>query len=153
MSFCVYEMSRGCGSVPDPVIGCVPFDPKYIGQYKEQYNLAFYPMRKALDIRPYNWYSTYDAILEKSSDIYLLTSADELLGSVACYGNEIDDLFVSSSHLRCGYGRKLLIWAMNHIASLGYDKMVIHVAEWNQGAVHMYITEGFEIVKKEIISV
>ena len=41
MSFCVYEMSRGCESVPDTDIICVPLDERYIVQYKEQYNLAF----------------------------------------------------------------------------------------------------------------
>ena len=73
--------------------------------------------------------------------------------TVACYGNEIDDLFVSESNLRHGYGRKLLIWALNQIASRGYKKCVVHVAEWNQGAVRMYLNEGFEIAKKEIISI
>ena len=73
--------------------------------------------------------------------------------TVACYGNEIDDLFVSESNLRHGYGRKLLIWALNQIASRGYKKCVVHVAEWNQGAVRMYLNEGFKIVKKEIISI
>lgn len=153
MSFCVYEMSRGCESVPDTDIICVPLDERYIVQYKEQYNLAFYPMRKALNIRPYSWFNDYGPILEKASDIYIFTRGNELVGSVACYGNEIDDLFVSESNLRHGYGRKLLIWALNQIASRGYKKCVVHVAEWNQGAVRMYLNEGFEIAKKEIISI
>ena len=92
-------------------------------------------------------------MLEKASDIYIFTRGNELVGAVACYGNEIDDLFVSESNLRHGYGRKLLIWALNQIASRGYKKCVVHVAEWNQGAVRMYLNEGFEIVKKEIISI
>ncbi len=110
-------------------------------------------MRKALDIKPYDWYNNSSLIMDISSDIYILTEKNELIGSVACCGNEIDDLFVSEFHRHKGYGRQLLIWAMDHIASCGYKEMVIHVAEWNQNAVQMYKKEGFEIVKIEIISV
>lgn len=44
---------------------------------------------------------------------------EELIGSVACYGNEIDDLFVVGAYRHKGYGKQLLIWAMDHIASSG----------------------------------
>ena len=70
---------------------------------------------------------------------------------MACYGNEIDDLFVSETHLRRGYGRELLLWAMDCIRSRGYDEIVLHVAAWNEGAVRMYRREGFVITKSEII--
>ncbi len=110
-------------------------------------------MREALDIRPYDWYHDCSQILDKASNIFILTAGNELIGSVACYGNEIDDLFVCDGYRYKGYGRQLLIWAMNHIASCGYGEMIIHVAEWNQNAVRMYKNEGFEIVKTEVISV
>ena len=42
---------------------------------------------------------------------------------------------------------------MDHIVSSGYDTTIIHVAEWNQNAVQMYLKEGFEIVQTEVISV
>ena len=51
-------------------------------------------MRKALDIEPYNFLSDYSQIEDKIKDIYLLTIENEIIGSVACYGNEIDDLIV-----------------------------------------------------------
>ena len=41
---------------------------------------------------------------------------------------------------------------MDHIASQGYDELILHVAEWNQGAVQMYMNEGFVIVKTDVIS-
>ena len=52
-----------------------------------------------------------------------------------------------------GYGKLLLIWAMDHIASSGDDELILHVAEWNRSAVQMYKNEGFGIVKTDVISV
>lgn len=153
MSFCVYEMRRDIKDIPAVEVCCIPFDKQYLEQYRLMYNAAFRPMREALDIKPYDWYDDFSKILEKSSDIYILTEGKDLIGSVACYGNEIDDLFVSDSFRNKGYGKQILIWAMDHIESCGYDTMIIHVAEWNQNAVQMYLKEGFEIVKTEVISV
>ncbi len=151
--FIVYEMRYGCKDIPENEIECIPFDERYLGQYKALYNASFRPMRKALDIRPYDWYADDRAILSKADEINLLTEGDELIGSVSCIGSEIDDLFVNESCRHKGYGRKILIWAMNKIASKGFDEAVIHVAEWNEGAVRLYLAEGFEITKKEQIGI
>ncbi len=153
MSFRVYAMRRDSKEIPPAEISCVPFDEQYLEQYKTMYNAAFRPMREALNIKPYDWYHDSSNILDKAADIYILVTEKELIGSVACYGNEIDDLFVSDSFRHKGYGKQLLIWAMDHIASCGYDEMVIHVAEWNRNAFQMYKNTGFEIVKTEDISV
>ena len=153
MSFRVFEMRRDSKEIPSVEISCIPFDEQYLEQYMSEYNAAFRPMREALNIRPYDWYQDGRKILEKAPDIYILTAKNELIGSVACYGNEIDDLFVCDSFRHKGYGKQLLIWAMNHLSSCGYNEMVIHVAEWNRNAVQMYMDAGFKIVKTEDISV
>ena len=126
-------------------IKCGPFEEKFLRAYIEAYNAAFHPMREALDRKPYDWYSDDAAILEKQKDIYLLTDGDTLIGSVACYVNEIDDLFVTGASRGKGYGKKLLLWGMNHIREQGYEEIVLHVAEWNGAAVKMYLDVGFAI--------
>ena len=151
--FAVYEMRRSCKDIPENKIECIPFDEKFLGQYKVLYNAAFRPMRETLDIKPYDWYGNDRAILSKAHEINLLTDGDELIGSVSLIGNEIDDLFVSDPRRREGYGRKILIWAMNQLASQGAEEFVIHVAEWNAGAVKLYLDEGFEIAKKDQIGI
>lgn len=153
MSFRVYEMRRFCKDIPAVGISCILFDKQYLEQYKIGYNAAFRPMREALNIKPYDWYHDSNKILDKSSDIYLLVEDEVLIGSVACYGNEIDDLFVIDGYRHNGYGKQLLIWAMDHIASSGYDELILHVAEWNRSAVQLYMNEGFRIVKTDVISV
>lgn len=149
--FTVYEMIWNKDEIPGSKIDCIPFDKRFVGEYKDSYNAAFYPMREALDIRPYNWYSDESNILSKADDIYLLTDKDVLIGSVACYGNEIDDLFVCSKYRGKGIGKELLIWAMDHIRKKGHEEIIIHVADWNERAVQMYKDSGFVIVKTEQI--
>jgi len=53
-----------------------------------------------------------DEIIEKVKDIYLLIHQGELIGSIACYGNEIDDLIVNKKFQHKGYGKQLLLWGM-----------------------------------------
>lgn len=50
---------------------------------------------------------------------------------------------------RQGLGQKLLSWGMNHVREQGYDEIILHVAEWNQNAVKLYLKTGFMIRKKE----
>lgn len=137
--------------LPVADICCIPFDERFIEEYKTFYNAAFYPMRKALGIKPYNWYSNLEDIRALSSDIYLLTEGDELIGAVACYGNEVDDLFVCGKYKGQGYGRKLLYWAMDKIRASGYNDIVLHVAKWNENACKLYESAGFVITKTEDI--
>ncbi len=150
--FIVYEMLFEKTDIPSPEIECISLTGKaldeYREQYKEAYNAAFRPMREALGIRPYDWFSEGGAEVKYNPDVFLLIIDGELAGSVACYGDEIDDLFVSDSFRNKGYGRKLLVWAMNYLFSRGYREVWLNVAEWNEHAVQMYLNAGFVIVRK-----
>ena len=81
----------------------------------------------------------------------LLNGEGDIIGSVACRGNEIDDLFVSQKYRGRGYGKALLLWAMNHIRLHSRESITLHVAEWNSAAVKLYISAGFEIAKTETL--
>ena len=50
-----------------------------------------------------------------------------------------------------GYGRKLLLWGMNHIREKNDDPITLHVAAWNQGALRLYESIGFAVRNKERI--
>lgn len=153
--FTVYEMRFGKKDIPSPEIECVPFEGEVFDEYREQYessyNAAFRPMREALDIKPYNWFSDGGAVVKENRDIWLLIVDGVFIGSAACYGNEVDDLFVREEYLGKGYGRKLLIWAMNNMINKGYNGIILHVAKWNERAVQMYLSEGFVIAGEEEI--
>lgn len=146
-----YEMYWDEQGIPISDICCVPFAEEYFEEYKSIYNACFYPMRKALDIEPYNWYLDYSQMADKAANVYLLLADGQIVGSVACLGNEIDDLIVRTSEQKKGYGEQLLLWAINHIRQKNDALITLHVAEWNQGALRLYEKVGFMIRSKEKI--
>ena len=76
---------------------------------------------------------------------------DTVVGSVACYGNEIDDLIVNKTYQNNGLGRKILLWAIKNIRNNSDEPIVLHVAKWNEKALKLYLDNGFKISKIEKI--
>ena len=149
MEIIAYEMKYTKDYVERSNIDCIPFGLEYFQEYMRIYNECFYEMRKALDVQPYDFLNDYNQIVEKVKDIYLLVSKGEIVGSVACYGNEIDDLIVNKKFQHKGYGKQLLLWGMQHIRENNNEAITLHVAKWNDKAVMLYEKEGFEIAKIE----
>ena len=148
MEVLVYEMKYTNAHVPQSDIACIPFRTEFFQEYMRIYNECFYEMRKALDIQPYHFLREFQQIAGKSKDIYLLIDQGEIIGSVACYGNEIDDLIVNRKFRHRGYGRQLLLWGMGHIRERSGEPITLHVAEWNRGALMLYKKIGFEVAKQ-----
>ena len=147
-SFYAYELQyTEKDSIIDEV-SITPFSEKYYSQYKLIYNECFYEMRESLDIQPYNFYSDIDQIRDKMANIFMLIHNETLIGSVGCYDAEIDDLFVNKQFQNKGYGRTLLLWAIHHIRIYTDKPITIHVAEWNQNALKLYMKNGFVVAKR-----
>ena len=151
MEIIAYEMKYEKDPIEKSDIKCIPFSQKYFQQYMKIYNACFYEMRKSLDIEPYNFLSGYIQIGEKSKDIFLLVSEEEIIGSVECYGNEIDDLIVNKKFQNKGYGKQLLLWGMNHIRQISNEPILLHVAKWNEKALRLYEKVGFDITNIESV--
>ena len=145
MEILAYEMKYMKVDIEKSRVSCIPFEKQCFQQYMKIYNACFYEMRKALDIKPYDFLSDYKQIREKSKDIFLLMSGEEIIGSVACYGNEIDDLIVNAKYQNRGYGKQLLLWGMNHIRQISNEPISLHVAKWNEKALRLYEKAGFDI--------
>ena len=151
MEIIAHEMQFYKKIIEPSKIQCIPFETSYFEEYMPIYNECFYEMRKTLDIEPYNFLHDYEQIASKVPDIYLLVNEDEIIGSVACYGNEIDDLIVNKKYQHKGYGSQLLLWGMNHIREKNDEPILLHVAEWNKDALKLYKKTGFEITNTERI--
>lgn len=149
MEIIAYEMKYEKDPIEKSDIKCIPFSQKYFQQYMKIYNACFYEMRKSLDIKPYHFLSNYEQIREKSKDIFLLISETEIIGSVTCYGSEIDDLIVNRKFQHKGYGKQLLLWGMNYIRQSSNEPISLHVAKWNEKAVILYEKVGFVITNTE----
>ncbi|MCA5964579.1 GNAT family N-acetyltransferase [Blautia sp. RD014234] len=50
--------------------------------------------------------------------MFILEDNKKIIGSVAVYGNEIDDLIVAKSHQRRGYGERLLKFAVSYLQKI-----------------------------------
>ena len=148
MAINAYEMKYINAMVEQSNIVCIPFEKKYFQEYMRIYNECFFDMRKALDIHPYNFLNAYEQIAEKVEDIYLLVDRGELIGSIACYGNEIDDLIVNKKFQHRGYGKQLLLWGMQRIREKSREPITLHVAKWNENALMLYKKTGFVISLK-----
>ncbi len=146
-SFCVFEMEYTSG-VPAVDIVPVPFSDELYSQYEHIYNECFLEMRRALGIEPYSFYSDISQLADKRDSIFLLMDGGIITGSVACLGNEIDDLIVNKLYQGKGFGRKLLMWATAHIREQSDAPIRLTVAEWNQRAYRLYLQSGFRVVKK-----
>ena len=147
-SFFAYEMQYvGVSPIIDGV-SIIPFSEEYYSQYERIYNECFYEMREALDVKPYNFYSDIEQIRDKMANIFMLIHNGTLIGSVGCYGTEVDDLFVNKQFQNKGYGKTLLLWAIHHIRAYTDEPITIHVAEWNQNALKLYARNEFIVTKK-----
>lgn len=151
MEILAYTMRYNHKLVEKTEIACVPMKKIYFEEYRKIYNACFYEMRESLDIEPYNFLSNFKQIEEKLSNMYILMKKEEIIGSVACYDNEIDDLIVRKEYQNKGYGRQLLLWGMQYIRERNEEPIVLHVAAWNEKAIKLYREVGFEVVKTEKI--
>ena len=139
-------------SVTADNVKLLPFSEKYYSQYERIYNECFYDMRKALDIQPYSFLSDIQQLNGKKENIFLLMENETIIGSVGCFGAEIDDLIVNKMYQGKGFGKQLLLWAIGHIRVYTNEPVTLHVAEWNERAVELYTHNGFIIKSKELIS-
>ena len=118
-------------------------------EYKRIYEECFRDMRTALQRFPVDCCDSKEELEHKKDKIYILEIDGKLVGSVAIYDNEIDDLIVEKSYQRAGYGEGLLQFAISYMQSDNIFPIVLHVADWNQGAIKMYMKNGFAIVKTD----
>lgn len=149
MEVIAYEMEYANINLLESSIECIPFNEVYFQEYMQIYNDCFYEMRKSLDIEPYNFLSEFGQIENKIDDIFLLMEYGEIVGSIACYDNEIDDLIVNPKYQHRGYGKQLLLWGMNKIRKNNNKPITLHVAQWNENAVTLYEKVGFNVIKTE----
>ena len=123
----------------------IPYTSEFQERYKVMYNECYHEMREALDIQPYD-YIQDDSFFDSGMDkVYLLVNDREIIGSVALKSDEIDDLIVNPKYQGQGYGKQILLWALEHMDS---KRIILHVADWNKRAINMYKKNGFEITGK-----
>ena len=139
----VYEMQYLHPVNEKSSIQMIPYSSKYQEEYKQIYNQCYHEMRKELGIKPFDFIQDDSFFASGMDKVFLLLSDGKIIGSVALKDDEIDDLIVEIKNQNQGYGKQILLWALEHINS---EKIILHVAEWNKKAIELYRKNGFEIV-------
>ena len=141
---CAYEMTFTGPVTEKSDVVLVPYSKEYQEQYKKLYNGCYHGMREALGIKPFDFIQDDSFFAQGMENVYLLIEDGELIGSVALKGNEIDDLLVDIGYQGQGIGKQILLWALGNI---GAERVILHVAEWNNRAINLYKKTGFEVTK------
>ena len=81
-------------------------------KYRRVYEECFHEMRAALQRFPVDICASREKLEQEKGNIYILEVDGKLIGSVAIYGNEIDDLIVAKDFQRQGHGEALLQFAV-----------------------------------------
>jgi Acetyltransferases len=121
------------------------FEAKYYETYRAIYYDCFYEMRKELGLQPFYACNSIEQVLGKKDSIFLLLNENEIVGSIAVYGNEIDDLIVAQKFQNQGNGKRLLEFAISFMQKQNIVPIILHVAKWNQNAISLYKNTGFVI--------
>lgn len=151
MGIIAHTMQYTGGEMPSPSMELRSYQDTDYPAYREIYNDCFADMRRALGLHPVNCCDTREALLNKSEDVFILEIDGRLVGSVAIRGSEIDDLIVARQFRRKGYGKGLLRFAVARMQRMGISPILLHVADWNRGAVGLYTKNGFSIIKTETV--
>ena len=129
----------------------VNFSITYYDEYKRIYERCFHKMREELELYPVDACPSAEELIKQSNDIFLLLENDSIIGSVAIYGNEIDDLIVEDKHQHKGYALVLLRFAVAYMQKRNLSPIILRVTGWNKRAIEIYQKAGFMITKTEII--
>ena len=143
MNIIAYEMKYAGGEAPSE-LAMIPFDEQYAREYMQIYNECFFEMRRALEVKPYHYYQSEEQLAERKDDIFLYMQDGEIIGSFVLCDKEIDDLIVNPKYQGQGYGKKLLHTALAMMQEKKVTPIILHVAAWNERALHLYETNGFE---------
>ena len=127
------------------------YSDRYFEEYKNIYEDCFREMRTALELHPIDACDSREELLKKQNDIYVYAENNIMIGSVAIYGNEIDDLVVAKKYQRKGYGKLLLKFAVSRIQKKSDSAILLHVADWNKPAINLYLKNGFRILETEVV--
>lgn len=119
---------------------------------------AFEPMRRAMDISPYNvshvssekMAKERKAFIEESSKIFIFFDKESYVGTAILDDNEIDDLYVCQAFQGQGYGRKILETIMHIAMEKCEQPMRLTVVDWNVKAKKLYHSVGFNVIKTKI---
>lgn len=142
---------------PDPQLAARAYRDEDYEEWIRLQNDGFYPMRQAMDIKPYLLYpdevksdpATRQKALDSGDDDDLLFyDGQQLVGMAIMVKDEIETVTVASHLRRKGYGRRIIAYCTNRMLARGINPVTLHVVSWNTDARQLYESMGYRLVEK-----
>ena len=145
-------------ALPDSQLVVRPYCDEDYEDWIRLQNEGFYPMRQAMDIKPYLLYpeevksdpATRQKALDSGDDDDLLFyDGHQLVGMAIMVKVEIETVTVASHLRRRGYGRRIIADCTNRMLARGINPVTLHVVSWNADARQLYESMGYCVVEKQ----
>lgn len=148
-----YHDMRYMGGMQSEVsLNFINYEDKYFEKYETLIGEAFYELRKASDIKPYNCSDFSEKerqyhINNKNYVYLLLDGKDEIITTIMVKDGLIDEVMTSKDYEGKGYGKKAVQFGINKALSEGAKNIELCVVEWNEKARKLYEGLGFETIQ------
>lgn len=142
----------------EETIDLIPYNLKDNEKYLELLGNAFTPIRKQLNLEPYNWHMNNQeectkGFIESASknQLFGYYAKNELIGVLEIVKNDIETIAIRNDYQGRGLGVNLLQKTINDIFNKGYDKAVLAVLGGNEKATNLYEKLNFRIKSHQVI--
>lgn len=137
---------------PEVDLSFINYEDKYFEKYEILEGEAFYNLRKANDIRPYNCSDFSDKMrqcLNKNKDyIYInLDDKDQIISTIMIKNGILDNIMVGKKYEGQGYGGKTTQFGINKAILNGFTNIELSAVDWNKRAIHIYEGLGFKVIQ------
>ena len=142
---------------PDPQLTVRSYQDQDAADWTRLINEGFYPMRRAVDVKPYQIFAdgasqdpaTRQRLLNFGNDDHLLFhDGEQLVGMAELVDNEIDTITVASHLRHQGYGLRIMAFCINRLLARGINPVTLHVVSWSTEARRLYESMGWQFVSQ-----
>lgn len=150
--FLYHTMKYNGGPQPDHGLNFINYEDKYFEQYITLKGEAFYDLRRANDIKPYNCSDFSDNsrqyCLNNKDHIYLLLGEkDEIISTIYVKNSTLAEIIVNKKYEGQGYGCKTTQYGINKSLKEGSKSIELSTLHCNKRAISIYEALGFELVQ------
>lgn len=150
--FIYHDMKYFGKSQPDINLPFINYEDKYFENYETLQGQAFFDLRRANDIKPYNCSDFSEKmrqnLMKNKQYIYLLLDdEDEIISAITLKNGIIDGVMVNKKYEGQGYGCKTTQFGINKFLNEGFKDIELCALDWNKRALHIYEALGFKVVQ------
>ena len=156
--FSVYRFAYKGSKFSEHNLSVVKYEDKYYDDKMSLESEAFSALRKANDIKPYNWYlsasedeleNNRKSTLEDKEYIYLFFENNDMVGASMVKNAEVDLLFVNIKFQGKGFGKKILEYTVNRGLEQDTAGVNLNALASNENALKLYKNTGFNMVQAQ----